>query len=214
MIRSLAVLALAALCVLAGGCSLGDGEGKIQSEELNVAECWNGPFSLGPDFFAAQPFRDKALVIRIQHGGDIEEVSDGAIILVDDLNRVRAQIAVNPNTQFKVGLPAGVVPPGFPVVADPDPPLVHLTLYLHRSCHAQNSALYSVGGSITFSSLFNGNLNETDADQKLTAGSFGDIEVGDPRNRDPASPTVKDTSHINGDFKFYFQRGQPAQPFP
>ncbi len=213
MSRAIAALVLVAASI-AGGCSLGEGEGQIQSEELNVAECWNGPFQLGPDFFAAQPFRDNALIIRVQHGGDTEEVSDGAIILVDDIARVRGQIAVNPNTQFKVGLPPGVVPPGFPVVPDPDPPLVHLTLYLHRSCHAQNSALYSVGGSITFRSLFNGNLNETDADQKLTDATFGEIIVGDPRNRDPASPVVKDTSKINGNFKFYFQRGQPAQPFP
>ena len=103
---------------------------------------------------------------------------------------------------------------GFPVVADPDPPLVHLTLYLHRSCHAQNSALYSLSGNMTFLSLFNGNLNETDADQKLTDATFRDIVVGDPRNREPASSTVDNTSFISGNFKFFFQRGQPAQPFP
>jgi hypothetical protein len=148
----------------------------------------------------------------VQHGGDTEEVSDGAIILVDNIQAIRAGIAAG--TSFKVGLPPSVVPPGFPVVADPDPPLVHLTLYLHRSCHAQNSALYSISGNITFTAIFNGNLNETDADEKLTEAVFDDIVVGDPRNRDPASATVKDVSHLDGHFKFYFQRGQPAQPFP
>jgi hypothetical protein len=205
---------LAAFAVLATACSLGEGEGEIHSDALNVADCWNGPFELGPDFFAAQPYRETALSIRVQHGGDTEEVSDGAIVLVDNIQTVRAAIAANPNATFKVGLPPSVVPPGFPVVADPDPPLVHLTLYLHRSCHAQNSALYSVSGTITFHALFNGDLSETDAAQKLTHADFDDIVVGDPRNRDPASSTVKDTSHVRGNFKFYFQRGQPAQPFP
>jgi hypothetical protein len=208
--------ALVGLSLLAGACSLGEGEGNVTSTQLDVVDCWNGPFQLNPDFFAAQPFRENSLTIRVQHGGDIEEVSDGAIILVDDLQRVRAEIAVNPNATFKVGLPPAVVPPGFPVVADPDPAPVHLTLYLHRSCHAQNSALYSLSGTMTFHSLFNGNLNETDADQKLTWGEFqnGGITVGDPRDRAPASATVNNTSLIKGDFKFYFQRGQPAQPFP
>ena len=204
---------LLALAGLASACSLGDGEGDIRSDALNVADCWNGPFQLIPDFFAALPFRD-TLTIRVQRGGDTEEVSDGAIILVDEIATVRAAIAANPNATFKVGLPPSVVPPGFPIVADPDPPLVHLTLYLHRSCHAQNSALYSVSGNMTFHSLFNGNLNETNADLKLTDAEFTDIVVGDPRNREPASPTVDDVSHIRGNFKFYFQRGQPAQPFP
>ena len=204
--------AFVACALAAGACSLGEGEGDIHTEALNVAECWNGPFRLGPDFFAAQPYREEALTIRVQHGGDTEEVSDGAVILVDNIQAVRAGIAGGKS--FKVGLPPSVVPPGFPIVADPDPPLVHLTLYLHRSCHAQNSALYSISGNITFTAIFNGNLNETDADEKLTEGSFDDIVVGDPRNRDPASPTVKDVSHLDGHFKFYFQRGQPAQPFP
>jgi hypothetical protein len=206
--------ALAACAALTSACSLGEGEGNIVSTQLNVADCWNGPFDLSPTFFAAQPYLNDWLQIRIQHGGDVEEVSDGATILVEQLQKVRATIAANPNTAFKVGLSPSVVPPGFPVVADPDPPLVHLTLYLYRSCHQQNSALYAISGNMTFQSLFDGNLNETDADQKLTQGEFTNIVVGDPRDRAPASPTVNNTSLITGNFKFYFQRGQPAQPFP
>src|SRR5262249_16733452 len=106
------------------------------------------------------------------------------------------------------------VPPGFPIVADPDPALVHLTLYLHRSCHAQNSALYSVAGTMTFRALFNGDPNETNAAEKLTEAEFTDIVVGDPRDRVAGGETIQTLSHIRGNFKFYFQRGQPAQPFP
>jgi hypothetical protein len=204
---------LAVSLLACGACSLGEGEGDIRSDQLQVGDCWNGPFDLTPDFFAAQPYRS-ALSIRVQHGGDTEEVSDGAIILVDDITAVRNQIHANPNATFKVGLPPSVVPPGFPIVPNPDPPIVHLTLYLHRSCHAQNSALYSIDGSMTFRSIFNGNLNETDASEKLTDGDFADVIVGDPRQHAPGTTTVDNVSHLRGNFKFYFQRGQPAQPFP
>jgi hypothetical protein len=100
------------------------------------------------------------------------------------------------------------------VVDDPDPPIVHLTLYLHRACHAQNSALYGVEGGIVFRAIFNGNLKESNVDETLTDADFSDITVGDPRVREPGSATVEDVSHLKGHFKFYFQRGQPAQPFP
>jgi len=213
--------ALPILLLACGACSLGEGEGDIRSDMLQVGspmnpaeECWNGPFQLTPDFFAAQPYR-ATMIIRVQHGGDTEEVSDGAIVLIDDIDTIRTQIRTNGGSAtFKVGLPPSVVPPGFPIVPNPDPPIVHLTLYLHRSCHAQNSALYSTDGNITFRSLFNGNLNETDASEKLTDGDFSDITVGDPRDHLPGTTTLENVSHIRGYFKFYFQRGQPAQPFP
>jgi hypothetical protein len=207
------VLGQAAVALLACACTLGEGEGEVSSEKLHVAGCWNGQFELRPDFFAAVPYR-RTLAIRVQHGGDLEEVSDGVIVLVDDIDRVRAHIAQNPGMPLRVGLPPSVVPPGVPVVADPNPPLVHLTLYLHRACHAQNSALYSIDGSIVFRSIFNGNANETSDDEKLTEAQFDDIVVGDPRDRDPATGMAINVSHLKGRMKFYFQRGQPAQPFP
>ena len=54
----------------------------------------------------------------------------------------------------------------------------------------------------------------TDAAQKLTDAEFSDISVGDPRDRIAGTTTIENVSHLNGFFKFYFQRGQPAQPFP
>jgi hypothetical protein len=194
-------------------CGLGEGEGEVNSDKLHVAGCWNGQFALRPDFFAASPYR-RMLAIRVQHGGDLVEVSDGINVLVDDIDKVREQIAQRPGQPLRVGLPPNVVPPGFPVVSDPDPPLVHLTLYLHRACHAQNAALYSIDGGIVFSSIFSGNPNESDDDEKLTEASFNDIVVGDPRDRDPGTDTIANVSHLRGRFRFYFRRGQPAQPFP
>lgn len=208
-----AVAALALLSFAAPACTLGEGEGEVSSDKLNVTDCWNGQFELRPDFFAASPFR-RMLSIRVQHGGDFLEVSDGITVLVDDIDRVRSHIAEHPGEPLRVGLPPDVVPPGFPVVPDPDPPIVHLTLYLHRACHAQNSALYSIDGGIVFRSIFSGDPNESDERLKLTDADFSDIVVGDPRDREPGSETVLNTSHIKGHFRFVFRRGQPAQPFP
>jgi hypothetical protein len=203
------LLGSAMLALGATACGLGDGEGEVSSDKLNVTDCWNGQFELRPDFFAAGPYR-RMLGIRVQHGGDVQEVSDGITVLVDDIDRVRQNLG----KELRVGLPPNVVPPGYPVTPDPDPPIIHLTLYLHRACHAQNAALYSLGGGITFHSIFSGDLNESDEHEKLTDAAFSDIIVGDPRVRDPATDTVTNVSHLQGRFRFYFRRGQPAQPFP
>ena len=211
--RGRALLGASLLALSAPACGLGEGEGEVSSDKLHVAECWNGQFELRPDFFAASPYR-RMLGIRVQHGGQIQEVSDGVTILVDDIDRVREHIAQHPGEPLRVGMAPNVVPPGFPVTPDPDPPIVHLTLYLHRACHAQNSALYSIEGGIVFQSIFNGNLNESAEGELLTEASFTDIVVGDPRDRDPATNVVANTSHLRGRFRFYFRRGQPAQPFP
>jgi hypothetical protein len=203
------LLTVAALALALPACHVGDGEGNVTSDKHAVQGCWNGQFDLRPDFFAANPYRRK-LEIRVQSGRDIQEVSDGLTVLVDDIDRVRAHLGEN----LRVGLAPAVVPPGYPVVHDPDPPIVHATLYLARACRAQNPALFSIEGGIVFHSIFNGNLTESNTDEMLTAAEFTDIVVGDPRVRDPVTDAVQNVSHVKGSFKFYFQRGQPAQPFP
>ena len=205
--KRLAGIALFAL--FASACSLGEGEGEVKSDKLAVSGCWNGQFDLRPDFFAASPYR-RQLAIRVQRSSDVVEVADGMQVLVDDIDRVRQQLG----QPLKVGLQPNVVPPGVPVTADPDPAIVHLALYLHRACHRQNAALYSIGGSIVFRAIFNGDRLEKDTDELLTEAEFDDIVVADPRDRDVATNTVLNQSHIRGRFKFYFERGQPAQPFP
>ncbi len=122
---------------------------------------------------------------------------------------------------FRVDLPSGVDPPGSPTVPPPDivadPPIVHMALYLERSCHNQNTTLYAVDGWIAFNALFDGDPAETQADQKLTDATFN-VEFGDIRDV-PFGQYAGDVppglrSRICGSFKFYFERGQPAQPFP
>lgn len=206
MTRALALaVALSALA-----CSTAEGEGEVKSDRLYVEDCWNGPFDLGPTFFGANPYRD-TITNRIQRGDNLEEVSDGLIVLVHDVGKIRDEAL---GTDLPVGMPAGVTPPGVPVKLNPNPPRVHLTLYLHDTCHEQNGALYSIDGKISFDSLFSGDPNEGDADDRLTEARFS-ATFADPRhiladgNIDPAR-----TSQVTGWFRFFFQRGQPAQPFP
>lgn len=207
---------LAASAVLAG-CTLGHGEGEVHSDRLLVAECWDGTFDLLPDFFASVPFRETQS-IRIQKGGDMGEISDGVVLQVDEVPRIREELLGSP---IPVRLPPGIAPPG----SVPDPcaagcdgsPQIALALYLHSTCHNQNAALYALSGTITFDSLFSGDPNEGQAAEKLTSATF-DVMIGDPRDAPlGAAPTdvpAELQSSLTGWFEFYFERGRPAQPFP
>jgi hypothetical protein len=124
-----------------------------------------------------------------------------------------------PSASFRVALTSGVHPPGSVV----EPPqwaldsLVHASLYLERSCHIQNSTLYAVDGTMTFRAMFDGDPSETNAADKLIDADF-DIQVGDISDA-PAGAYAGDVppgmqSRITGCFRFYYQEGQPAQPFP
>jgi hypothetical protein len=188
------------------GCTVGDGEGEVTSNRLYVKGCWNGPFDLDPDFFAANPYREEALMIRVQRGDNNQEASDGLTVIVNDLN------AVELDTEIPVGLPNGVSPPGQPLTGRANP-LVSLSLYLHQTCHEQNSATYSVSGSIIFRSIFSGNLNEENSEKRLTDAEFH-VKFADPRELvDAEDPAAVTSEMVDGRFRFYFQRGQPAQPF-
>lgn len=188
------------------GCTVGDGTGVVTADRLYLQSCWNGPFDLQPDFFAANPYRGESLQIRVQRGDNNTEASDGLIVLVRDLSAVTLKMPI------PVGVPEGVAPPGQPVTGEPGP-LVSLSLYLHQTCHEQNSATYSVSGNITFDSIFSGDPNEEDSDARYTKASF-DVQFADPRELVTAeNPADVTSSNVHGEFSFFFQRGQPAQPF-
>lgn len=203
----------ACLFVLAPlGCTVGQGTGDVTSDHLYVNDCWNGPFDLKPDFFGANPDDATSLMIRVQRGDNIEDVSDGLDVLVNDLQNVRSQLKM----PIKVGLPPGVSPPGVPITFNPDPPQVSLALYLHNSCHQQDGTVYSISGTITFNSLFSGDLNEGSSENRLTDATFTDISFADPRELAATSDVNAQaalTSLVSGHFNFFFQRGQPSQPF-
>jgi hypothetical protein len=128
-------------------CSQGEGNGSIKGT-VNIPDCWTGAFDLNPDFFAAVPFRETSLTLRIQRGSDFQNFSDGISILASDIKKIRpdssAGFAGKYNTALRVDIPPEVTPPGTPVVADPDPALVSFALYLQRSCKTQTVTLNAV----------------------------------------------------------------------
>jgi hypothetical protein len=69
--------------------------------------------------------------------------------------------------------------------------------------------------TITFSHLFDGNPNESNAGERLSSATL-DLYLGDPRETCPGGlgPPPRCRGHLTGWFNFYFQRGRPAQPFP
>lgn len=209
---------LCLLSVSALGCSLGEGEGEVKSDRLLARDCWDDVYDLEPDFFAADPFREK-VHFRIQRGGNVQEVSDGLSVLVDDVKNVRENML---GQEIAVTLPPGVAPPGVAVgeqcggeACETSP--VHVALFLHESCHNQNVVLYGLSGTIVFDSLYSGDKEEKDAAEKLTEARF-DIMVGDPRDGEVTEGgglgEIPNQSHVTGYFEFFFERGQPAQPFP
>jgi hypothetical protein len=130
--------------------------------------------------------------------------------------------------EVPVAMPLGVQMPGSPV--SPPPPCdpaaqlctvtpVSISLYLQKSCHNQNIVLYAVSGFIRFNSLFSGDPSEPSAADKLTYVSQFEVTIGDPRDAPEGSVIGPDTipaeytSKLTGYFRFYFERGKPAQPF-
>ncbi len=209
--------AVSGLCAAAfAACvSVGDGIGFAKSEHLIAKDCWDGPFDLEPDFFAADPFRD-TVHIRLQRGSDLLELSDGVVILVDSMEEVRGRLGED----IPVTISPGVAPPGLSpgdlCVGELCDSPIHAALYLLDSCHAQNTVLYAISGTVTFDELFSGDPNEADPAERFSSGRFV-LTVGDLREvviDDVGTPSVPNTSEIEGSFEFFFQRGQPAQPFP
>ena len=98
---------------------------------------------------------------------------------------------------------------------NPDPPRVHLASYFHNTCREQISTLHAVRGVIVFEHLFNGDRNEPNAEQRLSSAVF-DVVVADPRRQPPGGGPIHEDSlsRLTGWFQFYFERGQPGQPFP
>jgi hypothetical protein len=262
-IAAVAAMAMASLGTMA--CTQGQGEGIVGSDQLWAKDCWCSGYNMQPDFFAAVPYRD-TLQIRVQRGADVQEISDGISILIDDVPAIRPDSSGGDGLlgqKLAVTLPAeleplatgkawslggetgegckaepllaqlptdddasknkkekfqsllGQLPTATP--AETYAPLVHMALYLQQSCHNQNIVLYAVSGWILFTSLFSGDPNEAAADAKLTEAVF-DVMVGDPQDapmgQSPEQIPIERQTNLKGYFNFYFQRGQPAQPFP
>jgi hypothetical protein len=199
-----------ALCAATSGCDVGQGEGWVRSDKLTVPDCWDGAFDMQPDFFGSIPYRDSQQ-IRLQHGSDQPEVSDGVALQVNATSAIRGMLGQSVDVGLAPELWAEINPTATPGPA----PLVNLALYLQFSCHNQNVVLYGVGGTVTFAALFDGDPNESSGSEKLSEATF-DVDVANPRDAPQGSTEVPadKRSLLQGYFRFHFVRGQPAQPFP
>src|SRR5262245_514137 len=74
------------------GCTVGEGSGTVQSDELFIQNCWRGQFDLRPDFFAAVPNQRDGLMIRIQRGSDISVMSDGLMAQINGVSDIRQHL--------------------------------------------------------------------------------------------------------------------------
>lgn len=225
----------------ASGCTLGSGEGSVTGQ-LDVPNCWSGDFNLAPDFFAGVPYRGD-LFIRIQRTGDYSAFADGVAIHVSDVQAVRRQlgaplaVALSPEVT-PPGVP--ITPDPNPAIVDLSLYLQRscrsetTALYAVKTALANADGSCSVGGplvcganadvpsgskvvssTITFAHIFNGDPEEPSALERLTEATF-DVYLADPRDVCPGGlgTPPRCRGHLQGRFKFYFQRGRPAQPFP
>ncbi len=150
VLRAAVALAVLGVAFAPSSCTVENGgKDSFIRGEIDALDCWSGQFDLKPDYFAAVPFnRDDSLQIRIQNGGDFVSFSDGVFILIEKLGQARTQLAASTASPkaltLDVSLPPEVTPPGVPIKPTSNPALVHMSLYLQRSCHVQNVALYAL----------------------------------------------------------------------
>ncbi len=222
-------------------CSISEGEGTAQGT-LNVADCWSGAYDLQPDFFTAAPYRETSLLLRIQKGGDYQSYSDGFSILVDDIDTIRKEklgmelgVDLPPNV-VPLGRPA--IPDATPAPVSAALYLQATCRTQNVALYAVDRALLDETGEcngdappvcdlgsvpaarigtsrLTFNKLYNGVIDEPSASERLIEGNF-DFYLVDPReicNGGSGTPP-RCRGHISGQFRFYFQRGRPAQAFP
>ncbi len=212
------LFAAALLAVItSSACTVGGGEGSVTGS-LSVPGCPAdlSSFDLQPDFFAGIAVNSRGLgsgvrgsnqlMIRIQKGGDLQEYSDSLTISVYDT----AEVESYGGAPIKVEL---LRPPGSaPSVPYP---LVRMSLTLRKSCGSgrvgprdpTQVVLHAVSGTITFAHILHGDPDSADTNDKRIEGAF-DVVLADPRHGATSTGTLK------GYFKFFYQRGGPAQPFP
>ncbi|MBI2393896.1 MAG: hypothetical protein HYV09_30270 [Deltaproteobacteria bacterium] len=208
--RHLAMVALAAAALMSTSCEVGQGVGRVYGD-LRVEGCGGkdlSAYSMDPHFFGAIAV-GRQLLIRIQRGGDLQEYTDNLVIAVDDLDKV----VDNQPIEVQLQRPPGSGP-------EVPAPLVRMTLSLRGTCGSgkvgpnDNPAvvLHVVRGTITFKSILRGDPSSSDTNSKRIEGFFNELVLEDPRHE--VGQPARSAGTLSGDFKFFYQRGGPAQPFP
>ena len=190
--RPRGLLALALLVSFCLGCSAGQGEGLLEfdfASEHCAGE--SEPVDLGIDFFSIEHVED-LLEIRVQHGSDFVDRSDGIIVTVPQASEVQGSW---------LGRPIQLGPDGDGVV--------EVALYLNETCGPAISrravGFQAVSGQVTFDSIY---APEVSADETLVDARFEDVQLNDGIRPE------ENRASLSGWVRFFHNRGRPAQRFP
>lgn len=212
---------LALTGALGSACAVGQGTGSVSgSIVLPVCEKDLSSYDMGANFFAGVASGNQ-LSIRIQQGGGFQEYADSLTILVNDVQGTLNDIASSPEHAVEYDVELERLPGSAPWVK---PPRVQMSLSLRGTCgEPRYSAgdqiqvvLHAISGKITFTNIFNGDINTRDTNAKRIEGHFENVHVVDPREGDASVPDAERSEYgtISGSFSFFYQHGGPAQPFP
>lgn len=177
--------------VLLGSCATGPGEGTAVGQ-VWAPDCGldGGPFSLDPDFFGMEPSRSVEIIdMRMQRGGDIQNLSDGVSFFIADPEMLKTEML---GVDIELEL-----------LASP----VEMTFYLNDTCPllSQIPVVYrSVSGTIRFDELY---VPWLENENRRTTAVFTDVELVDT-----AEPETR-RAVLSGDISFLAQRGKPPQNF-
>ncbi|MBX7192635.1 MAG: hypothetical protein K1X94_11285 [Sandaracinaceae bacterium] len=194
-----ALVTAGAATVIASACSVGTGEGEITGS-LVLRDCNVDlpDYSLRPPG-AVDGEESPTVTIRVQRGSFRESFSDGLMVSVYDVDEVaRAHLEE----------PLPLTP-----IDETRTRLVDVTFYAGQSCDSgypdefwrTPGLLHAVSGTITFHALHAPDLDG--ADTEISA-ELTDVQF-------EASGAAADKhAHLDGWFRFFYQRGAPSQSFP
>lgn len=204
-----AIVASLGVGVLGTACSVGTGTGEITGS-LVLEQCGVSidDYALRPTFFGAEYVTNlgarngeesPTATIRVQRGSYRESFSDGILVSVYDVNEVARAHLEEP-----IPLTA---------LSDDRSRLLDVTFYAGQTCDSgypdefwtTPAILHAISGTITFHALHAPDLDGADTE---IAADLTDVVF--------AQPDAPDTqnAHLSGSFRFFYQRGAPAQSFP
>lgn len=213
---------LAAVLALQG-CAVGKGwglvEGCIHLPDCSVDRdgepfetCTESDYDyvFRPDFFSGEVHDDGSLTIRVQKGGYRIGESDGIVITVPDYRWISDHLVADPENVLD-SEKLDVVPLD-ELEALPVEHRFKVSVYLNGSCPGSETAFNQGLGQIWFMSMYqNTELGDERNVERIHLGF--DLTFVDPWPYDTPQP---DSPRLvaQGEIRFDYARGSPAQPYP